>query len=157
MAPEKPKLVHGQTEDPPAPPEQSTAASGVTRPDVRPTRGLWLDESKRSYVTLFLLTLGALYAAYLIYRPFLKSLFLALVLTIAFLPIHEWVSRRVRRPTMAALITSLAVVLLIMTPLMFISRGLVSQATNLYTFVTQEMSGTWSGHFGWANDAVERM
>lgn len=116
---------------------------------------LWLDDHKR--VALMLLTAGALYAAYLIYRPFLKSLFLALVLTIAFMPVHEYVSRRIRRRTLAALTTSLAVVLVIAVPLLFISRGLLSQAVNLYNFITQQLVGPWSGHLAWANEAVQRL
>jgi len=103
------------------------------------------------------LTLGALYAAYLIYRPFLKSLFLALVLTIAFSPVHDRVRRRVRGPTLAALVTTLAVVLVIAVPLLFVSHGIVSQAATLYGFVSQQMSGPWSGHLTWANEAVQRL
>src|SRR5262245_6973520 len=128
-----------------------------SQPGGQPGSGLWLDESKRAYVALMLLTAGALYAAYLIYRPFLKSLFLALVLTIAFMPVHEYVSRRIRRRTLAALTTSLAVLLVIAVPLLFVGRGLVSQAATLYGFITQQLGGPWSGHLAWANDAVQRL
>lgn len=128
-----------------------------TQGSARAASGPWLDAPKRSYAALMLLTLGALYAAYLIYRPFLKALFLALVLTIAFLPVHEWVSRRVRQRTLAALATTLAVVLVIVVPLLLISRSLVSEAMSLYAFVSQQMGGPWSGHFAWATEAVKRL
>lgn len=119
--------------------------------------GLWLKEQTRGQIVLILLTLGALYAAYFIYRPFLKALFLALVLTIAFMPVHEWVSRRVRGRTLAALATTLAVILVIAVPLLFITRSLVSQGASLYGFITQQMSGPWSGRLAWANQAVQQL
>src|SRR5215467_3113406 len=110
-----------------AAPEKSRLVGGSSAGS-RSVAGPWLAKYKPGYVALIILALGALYAAYLIYRPFLKSLFLALVLTIAFTPVHDWIRRRVRRPTLAALITTLAVVLVIAVPLLFISRGLVSLA-----------------------------
>jgi predicted PurR-regulated permease PerM len=134
MMPEQPKLVAGSH-----------------------TSGPWMEERRRSYFALLLITGAALYAAYLIYRPFLKALFLALVLTIAFSPVHDWVLRRVRRPTLAAIITTLAVVLLIMAPLLYISSSLVSQGASLYGFISQQMGGTWSGHFAWATEGVQRL
>lgn len=139
-----------------AAPETSKLVRGSPAPG-RTVSGPWLDENKRAYAALLLLTLGALYAAYLIYRPFLKSLFLALVLTIAFAPVHDWVSRRVRGRTLAALVTTLAVVLVIAVPLLLLSRSLVSQAASLYGFLSQQVSGPWSGHLAWANDAVQRL
>jgi membrane protein required for beta-lactamase induction len=36
-----------------------------------------MDDRQRSYLVLLLLTVGAICVAYIIYRPFLKSLFLA--------------------------------------------------------------------------------
>jgi predicted PurR-regulated permease PerM len=115
-----------------------------------------MDERKRSYASLLLLTAGALYMAFIIYRPFLKALFLALVLTIAFLPIHDWVARRVRGNTVAALITTTIVLLVIMLPLMFITIRLVSEAASLYGFLSQQGGAAWSNRSELLNDAVQR-
>ena len=97
-----------------------------------------MEERERSYVALLVLTAAALYLAYIIYRPFLKALFLALVLTFAFLPVHQWVARRVRGKTAAALITTTLVLLVIMFPLMLISIRLASETVSLYGFVSQQ-------------------
>jgi predicted PurR-regulated permease PerM len=106
---------------------------------------------------LLVLTAGALYVAYIIYRPFLKALFLALVLTIAFWPLERWIARRVRGGTARAIITTLAVLLVIMLPLMLISLRLFSEAASLYGFVSEKVGGSWSGHFAWLNEAVDRI
>jgi predicted PurR-regulated permease PerM len=149
MSPGKPELVGSQPEKPPP----SSAQAGI---DPASRAGPWMDERKRSYASLLLLTAGALYMAYIIYRPFLKALFLALVLTIAFLPIHQWVTRRVRGNTVAALITTTIVLLVIMLPLMFISIRLVSEAASLYGFLSQQGSAAWSNRSALLTEAVDR-
>jgi len=115
-----------------------------------------MDERKRSYASLVLLTAGALYMAFIIYRPFLKALFLALVLTIAFLPIHDWVARRVRGNTVAALVTTTIVLLVIMLPLMFITIRLVSEAASLYGFLSQQGGAAWSNRSALLKEAIDR-
>jgi predicted PurR-regulated permease PerM len=115
-----------------------------------------MEDRNRSYIALLVLTAAALYAAYLIYRPFLKALFLALVLTFAFLPVHQWVARRVRGKTVAALITTTLVLLVIMLPLMLISIRLVSEAVSLYGFVSQQAGNAWSHRSAWLTEAVRR-
>src|SRR5262249_50499888 len=47
--------------------------------------------------------------------------------------------------------------LVIMLPLMMISLRLVSEAASLYGFVSQKMTGTWSTHFSWATEALDRV
>jgi predicted PurR-regulated permease PerM len=150
MSPGKPHLVGGsQPEELPPSPTQTESGFGLRAVP-------WLDERKRSYVALLLLTAGALFIAYIIYRPFLKSLFLALVLAIAFLPVHEQVSRRVRGNTLAALITTTIVVLVIMVPLMLMSVRLVSEAASLYNYISLQGGAAWANRSELLNDAVQR-
>jgi predicted PurR-regulated permease PerM len=119
--------------------------------------GPWLDERRRSYLALLVLTAAALGIAYIIYRPFLTSMFLAVVLTIAFLPMHEWISRRVRGSTWAALMTILAVVLLIMLPLTYVSIKLVSEAASLYSYISQHGNDFWNSRSAWLNEGMQRV
>jgi predicted PurR-regulated permease PerM len=156
MRPEKPKLVGGSQ------PERPSSAEQAVGNAAEPALGLapkpWMEKRKFSYVALLILTGGALYVAYIIFRPFLTSLFLALVLTIAVLPLHEWISRRVRGPTAAALITTATVLLLILVPLILMSLKLVAEAASLYNFLFQKWSAApWSGHFAWLSEAVQRV
>jgi predicted PurR-regulated permease PerM len=149
MSPGKPELVGGSQS-----PEQGASDSETA---VRLSAGLHIPEKKSSYVALLVLTAGALYVAYIVYRPFLKALFLALVLTIAFWPVDKWIAKRVRGHTATALLTLAAVVLVIMLPLLFISFRLVSEAASLYGFITQQVSGNWSGHSALLTDTVQRV
>lgn len=131
----------------------STQPEGVD-PGVTTRAGPWLDERKRSYVGLLVLTLGALYIAYIVYRPFITALFLALVLSIAFMPVHQWIARRVRGNTLAAALTTLTVVLVIMLPLMLMSIKLVSESVSLYSYVSQQGGDAWANRSELFNDAV---
>lgn len=157
MSPGKPKLVGGSE------PEERPSSAAQTDTNVReagsvsqPRLGPWMEDGKRSYVALLVLTAAALYVAYIIYRPFLKALFLALVLTFAFLPVHQWVARRVRGKTVAALITTTLVLLVIMLPLLLISIRLVGEAVSLYGFVSQHAGTAWSHRSTWLTESVQR-
>lgn len=147
------KLIKVKTPEKPSPVAgQAPGSSAADTPALRP-----FPEPRSSYIALLVLTAGALYVAYIIYRPFLKALFLALVLTIAFWPLERWIARRVRGGTARAIITTLAVLLVIMLPLMLISLRLFSEAASLYGFVSEKVGGSWSGHFAWLNEAVDRI
>jgi predicted PurR-regulated permease PerM len=112
-----------------------------------------------SFVVLLVLTAVALYVVYIIYRPFLTSLFLAGVLTIAFLPLHRWIARRVRDANAAALITETLIVLFVLVPLILISLKLLAETANLYSSLSrQDWSATaWFGHLTWLSEAIHRI
>lgn len=129
----------------------------MVTPGLELRQELQLQERRFSYWALLVLTAGALYLAYIIYRPFLKVLFLALVLTIAFWPLDRWIAQRIRSNTARALITIVSVVFVIMLPLFFLSLNLISEAAELYGFVTQKTAENWSGHFAWLTDVVQRI
>src|SRR5215467_1307765 len=122
MSPGKPEPI-GRGQSSPEPARFSEMQAG---PAVRRTTEFEIQEQKRSYRALMVLTAGALYLAYIVYRPFLKSLFLALVLTIAFWPIYQWIGQRVHGDNWKALIVTSLVILAIMLPLLMVSLKLVS-------------------------------
>ena len=117
--------------------------------------GIWLDDRRRAQLTLLLLTTGALVMAFIVYRPFLTALFLALVLTLAVLPLHERILRRVGGNTAAAVITTTTVLFVVMLPLLLLSLRLVSEAVNVYTSASQQGSAVWSSRSAWLNEAIQ--
>lgn len=128
-------------------------------PALRQTPGPSTEDRKFSFVILLVLTGAVLYVAYTIYRPFLTSLFLAFVLTIAFLPLHRWIARRVPSATAAVLITETLLVLFVMVPLILISIKLLAETASLYNSLSQQQWGTatWPSHFAWLSEAVHRI
>lgn len=157
MDPGKPKLVGAPSAVPPQSTEQANASVSAVVSGLRLTTEVQVQERRVSYWALLALTAGALYIAYIIYRPFLKALFLALVLTIAFWPVHRWISKRIQSGTVRALVTTLAAVLLILLPLMLISLRLLSEAVSFYTFISQKIGSNWSGHYSWLTESLNRI
>jgi len=152
MDPGKPKLVVAPSAVPQQSTEQPNASVRAVVSGLRLTTEVQVQERRVSYWALLVLTAGALYIAFIIYRPFLKALFLALVLTIAFWPVHRWISKRIQSGTVRALVTTLAAILLIMLPLMLISLRLLSEAVSFYTVVSQKIGSNWSGHYSWLTE-----
>jgi predicted PurR-regulated permease PerM len=118
-----------------------------------------ISERRFSFVVLLLLTAVAIYLAYITFRPFLTALFLALVLTIAFLPMHAWIARRIHNADAAALVTEGVVVLFIVIPLIFISVKLLAETVGMFNAVSQTEWGStrWSGHFHWLSEGVNEI
>src|SRR5262245_22059835 len=160
MRPLKPKIVEGSRPEDQRPPSDQTVTNIDAAGQGMPTTSRpQVQDQKFSFAVLLLLTCGALYVAYIIFRPFITALFLAFVLMIAFLPVHAWIARRVRGPNMAALATTAVVLLLVLVPLIWISYKLVSEATSLYAFMSQNQWGAayWSGHVNWLTEASQRL
>jgi len=118
----EPCVPRGETVDP-------TAAQTVLT--------TWMEDSELSVYVLLILTAGATYLIYAIFRPFLTSLFLALVLAIACFPPYKWLVRRIRSSYFAAFITTVLALMVILVPFILISARLAAEATNIYSSVLQ--------------------
>ena len=133
-------------ESPPSP-AQNTAG--------RTPLGDWLNERQLSFIVLLALTAASLYLTFIIFRPFLAALFLSFVLSIAFLPLHNWILRHVRSNSVAAWLTTVVVVLFVLVPSILLSLKLLAQATSLYRSLSQQWSS--SGGLPRLSDGLVRM
>lgn len=97
----------------------------------------WVEDRKLSLYVLLAIAGGTAYITFLIFRPFLTALFLALVLAVAFFPVFGWFVRRLRSNYLAALSTTLLALVVLGVPFVFISVRLASQATNTYSYFLQ--------------------
>lgn len=127
-----------QPNESPRSPGQNTAARSVL--------GKWLNDRQLSFIVLLALTAASFYIAYVIFRPFLVSFFLALVLSIAFLPLHNWISRHLRSNSIAALVSTVVVVLFVLVPSILLSRKLLAEATSLYGSLSQQWGSSGGLH-----------
>lgn len=134
-----PKLVK-PTPDPAPPAETASPAPDEINRATTPTAQLsgWQDR-RLSYQTLLFLTAGVAYLTYITFRPFLKVLFVALIMAIVFFPLHKRFSRMFRNANIAALVTTVLAVLLILVPFVLINAKLAVEATNLYSTVLRPL------------------
>lgn len=151
----KPKLV-----DPSSPEEKRTKTPEEATNDVSPAwqTAPWVDDSRLSRAALLLLTAAALYVGYILFRPFVTAAFLAFVLSIAFNPFHAWVARRIRSNNVAALTTTILIMLCIIVPLIFISLKVLTEAGSLYSSLALKRgSGGWYDGLGGISDTMQRV
>jgi len=76
---------------------------------------------------LFILTVLLLYACYLVAKPFLTTLTLAIAIAVAAFPLHRWISRKIKVRSLAAGATLLVVIIAIVVPAFFIGQQLASE------------------------------
>ena len=83
------------------------------------------------FVALIAVLLIALYVCWLMFQPFLNVLMWAGVLAIVFYPMHRRIRAETRRPTVAAAISTLMVVLFILLPVTFITVAVVRELSGV--------------------------
>lgn len=82
---------------------------------------------------LLILLMGAGILAFFIFRPFLFTLILALVFATVFWSLHEKVLTITRgREALSALLSTLCVLVIVITPLAFLSTQIFQESTQLY-------------------------
>jgi predicted PurR-regulated permease PerM len=94
---------------------------------------------KRRVTIIFLsaVTAVALYFSYLLFQPFVKPLLSAIVIAVVFFPIHAQIQRWLRRPSLAALVSTIIVVLLIIVPAVAIILAIKGEVEDLYALIDQ--------------------
>jgi predicted PurR-regulated permease PerM len=108
--------------------------------------------------TAFLLVLAAiaLYFCYLIARPFLNPVFLAVMIAIVFQPVHLRIQARVRSRNRAALISIVLVLLLVVVPAVGLGVVVSQEIRGLYMLLN-ERSAEQGGWNPYVMHAMERL
>lgn len=112
----------------------------------------------RKRVTIIFLcgmTAVALYFSYVLFRPFLLPLLSALVIAVVFSPVHARVQRLFRRPNLAALVSTIIVVLLIIVPTVAVILAVKEEVSGLVTLI-KEKSTESGGLSPFLNNLLER-
>jgi predicted PurR-regulated permease PerM len=100
----------------------------------------------RKRITLFFLiavTSLSLYLCYVIFRPFVYPLVSAVVIAIVFFPVHAQMARLIRGPSLAALLSTILVTLIILIPAVFLIIAITHEAGELIEHI--EEKSTQSG------------
>lgn len=108
---------------------------------------------------LFLVLLGLLaYLVYLIFQPFLIPLAWAAIFTVMFYPVHRRVAQRVSGANRAALVSTLLLTVLIVTPGLLVLGAVASQAVDVAQWVQAEWAeGRMPLQQVWERVPVERL
>ncbi len=115
-------------------------------------------ERKQATTTIFLLALAAvaLYFCYIIARPFLSPIFLAVMIAIVFHPVHTRVRMRIRGRNAAALISTFLVLIILVVPAIGLGIVVSREVTGLYQLLS-ERSAEQGGWNPYVMHAMERL
>jgi predicted PurR-regulated permease PerM len=106
--------------------------------------------TKKRIANIFLLSLSAiaLYFCYIIAQPFMMPVFLAFILAIAFHPVQAFIGKYIRNHTLAALISTLLVILVIVVPAILIGVAITGELTDLYQSLGERSAeeGGWTAY-----------
>jgi predicted PurR-regulated permease PerM len=94
---------------------------------------------------LIIASIAALYVCYVMARPFMEPVAFAAVMAIVFHPLHDRIRRRVRGPNLAALLATLAVLLIVISPLVGLGRAMSGEISGAYRFLSEKTAagGGW--------------
>ncbi len=102
------------------------------RSDEAPSRaGAWQAIDSRREALAWLLAALLLYLVYRVSQPFLEPLVWAAILGTFFYPAHRRLLRRMARPTLAALLSTAAVALLLIAPMVWLGWSFVAEAVEV--------------------------
>src|SRR5262245_27263584 len=90
---------------------------------------------------LIVLTAAVLYLCYLLFRPFAGPVLFAGVVAIVFYPLHKYVRRSIRKPSAAALSSTLLALVLTAVPLGLILAVASNELSGLYQSVSAWTAG----------------
>jgi len=114
---------------------------------------------------LFALAAIALYLCYLIALPFLTPIILALIIAIVFHPAHLWLQQRIHRRNLAALTSTILVLVTVAVPTLVLGIRVTKEVGGLYQLLNEKSAeqGGWNPyakHFvdrltGWVGEYVD--
>ena len=115
-------------------------------------------ERKQVATALFLLVLAviALYFCFLIIKPFLSPIFLAVMLAIVFHPAHIRIQARILKPNAAALFSTVLVILAFVAPVVGLGIVISRETSALYQLLSERSTeqGGWNPY---VMHAMERL
>jgi predicted PurR-regulated permease PerM len=79
-------------------------------------------------LVLIVATGAGIYLSYLLARPFIPALTVALALAVLFAPLHRWLESHVKRPNVAATISIIVIVLIVLVPVTFVVDRIIGEA-----------------------------
>lgn len=94
-------------------------------------------------VVLFSMTLIAIMLAFTIAAPFVPALTWSIALAVSAQRPHAWVLRKVKKPGLAAILSTLGIMVLIVAPVLLLLERLASQLFSLIPLVTSGQAQNW--------------
>lgn len=100
--------------------------------------------AQASVLVLMVVTVAAVYACYRLVLPFVPAFAWALTFAVLFAPVHRWNEARVKRPDVAAGVSVIMVVVIVIVPGILVAERLVEEAARGAVAIRAAIdSGEW--------------
>ncbi len=108
------------------------------------------NSERKPQIALLFLAGIAVWFIYVLMKPFLEPIFFAVVLAIAASPLHRRLSHRVRSNGLAALVTSVVLLIVVLLPLWALGVTILREAHDAYAELARQSAqgGGWSAWLG---------
>ena len=95
------------------------------------------EQSRAAWITLAILLSGAGYLCFLVLRPFIEPLTYGIIAAVLAYPLHRRIATRLGHPSVAALLTSVIVVVMFVAPMAFLISIVVNELRDGYVALGQ--------------------
>lgn len=113
-------------------------------PLVAPVESEWGSRGHIQTLVLIVVTALGIYVCYRLVLPLLPALVWALALAVLFTPLHRWLESKLKRPSLAAMVSVLVMGLIVAVPATFVVQRLIQEAAKgAETIKTKVESGEW--------------
>jgi predicted PurR-regulated permease PerM len=104
----------------------------------------WMSRSHVQSLVLLVATSFGIYLCYRLASPFLAALVWSVTLAVLFAPLQRWLESKLRRPSLAALVSVLAIGLIAVLPATFVGQRLIAEAAQGAQVIEAKIkSGEW--------------
>ncbi len=88
------------------------------------------EEFSKYFVLLFFVI--AAYMVFLVINPFMIPILTSIIISYIFYPLYKWINKKTKRKNLSAVVVTFLIIILIITPVIFIANSLTREVTTVY-------------------------
>ncbi|MBU4284171.1 MAG: AI-2E family transporter [Nanoarchaeota archaeon] len=89
------------------------------------------EEFSKYFILLFFII--AVYMVFLVIKPFIIAILTSIIISYIFYPLYKWINKKTKRKNLSAVIVTILIITLIITPILFIANSLTREVMVVYT------------------------
>ena len=89
---------------------------------------------------IFLFFIIAAYMVFLVIKPFIIAILTSIIISYILYPLYKWISKKTKRKNLSAVIVTILIITLIITPILFIANSLTREVMIVYTDSKQRIA-----------------
>ena len=89
---------------------------------------------------ILLLFVAAIFLVFLVIKPFIIAILTSIITSYIFYPLYKWINKKTKRKNLSAIIVTFLIIILIITPIVFIANSLTKEVMTVYTNSKQRIA-----------------